>query len=294
MGHHYVPRFLLREWLSIEGSDRQLLGHYWDAYRGHMRVRKRGENFFCNKADLFTVKGLPDGDDAIERLFFKKMDDAAAITYRKMLEGKRLSSSDRISFTSFVLSLEARRPATVDRIRSRATTFITESVNSDPEIRRMLDDAGIEKSAAEAWEEHEGFSIADQAMETVQKMALNARIGGAIAQAPWGTFRVQPGCDDFVLGDRPLIRINHFLSPLSLWVLPLSPKQAWFCSIHQDTFARVGLIPPRKFVAWINTASALSCDKYVFCQRPPTTGWLSRRLRERSVQMAAGHQPYGL
>ncbi|MFN4209598.1 MAG: DUF4238 domain-containing protein [Devosia sp.] len=295
MGHHYVPRFLLRQWLSGDESDKQLLGHYWDRYSGNMRIRRRGENFFCNRANLFTVRGLPDGDDAIERLFFKKVDDQGALAYRKVLDGSPLSIEDRTRFITFVLSLEARRPAAVEYVKSRASTFITEKVNSDPDIRRVLDEAGITRSAAEVWEEYEGFSIADQAMETVQKLSINQRVGGALLRASWGTFRVQPDCDDLVLGDRPLIRFGELFSPQNIWVLPLTPKAAWFCALDPRTYRSIGLMQPRKFAAWINTSAALTSDKYVFCQRPPTTTWLEKRLKARDTQLADGSSlPYNV
>ena len=58
MGHHYVPRFLLREWAVNDDKQRVLRGHYYDRYARSVRVKSKGENFFCNRPDLFTIRGL--------------------------------------------------------------------------------------------------------------------------------------------------------------------------------------------------------------------------------------------
>lgn len=291
-----MPRFLLREWLPIGTRERLLLGHYWDRFSGTMRIRQRGENFFCNCPDLFTVRGLAEGDDAIERIFFKRLDDDASIAHRKLLAGGNLTPDERVHFIRLLLSLDARRPAAVDYVRTQSAAYIGEHLNADPEIRQMLDKAGVTKSAVEALEDQEGFSLADQAMELVQELTMNERVGQALYRGVWGLYHVQPGTDDFALGDRPLIRIKGLMSSQNIWFLPISPKALWFCAMSEATFASIHTIPPRKFVAWVNECAAMTSDKYVFCQRTPTTGWLAKRLKKRSeiLSRTPSGEPFGV
>jgi hypothetical protein len=278
LGHHYVPRFLLREWVSDVRNQRVLQGYYYDHYAGALRVRQKGENFFCNVPDLFTVRGLPAGDDAIERIFFKDLDDAAAIAHQMLLRGDALNPRQRLDFVRLLLSLEARYPRMVSYIRQRGAKNALR-MNSDPEIRQLLDEWGDYRPANVVWDKLVGFSSEDQAMETVQKLTTNERIGRALTEASWGILRRPEGCDQFVLGDRPLIRIKGQLARNNIWILPISPNVVWFCAMGPETFEMIGRIPPRRFGHLINGWSALQADKYVFSVRETPLSWLERRLK---------------
>jgi hypothetical protein len=283
VGHHYVPRFLLREWLADIGGQRVLQGHYYDPYSKKMRVRSRGENFFCNAPNLFTVRGLPDGDDAIERIFFKNLDDAAAISHRMLLRGIALNIRQRVNFVRLILSVEARYPRMVGLIRQRGAQASL-SMNSDPEIKKLLAGWGELRPANVVWDELVGFSSEDQAMETVQNLTTNATIGQALAEAPWGVMRREAGCDQLVLGDRPLIRIKGRLPSNNIWIMPISPDVLWFCAMSKETFEQVRNMAPRRFVHLVNGCSAMQSDKYVFGLQGSSPNWLEKRLKRRAGQ----------
>ena len=272
----------MREWVVDEGKQRVLLGHYYARYSQSVRIKSKGENHFCNSPKLFTIPGLPAGDDAIERIFFKSLDDAAATAHRMVLRGEQLNFRQRLDFVRLLLSLEARHPRMVDFVRQRGTVASLR-MNSDPDIRKMLDEWGDPRPANVAWDELIGFSSADQAMETVQKLTTNERIGKALVEAPWGLLRAQEGCDRFVLADRPLIRIKGRLASDNVWVLPISPDVVWFCAMGQQAFRRIGTIPPRRFVHLVNSWGPLQSDKYVFSLEKPAPRWLVKRLKWRAA-----------
>lgn len=282
MGHHYVPRFLLREWTVNDDKQRVLRGHYYDRYARAVRVKSKGENFFCNRPNLFTIRGLPGGDDAIERVFFKKLDDAAAIAHQMVLRGDPLDYRRRLDFVRLLLSLEARYPEMVSHIRQRGAASAM-LMNSDPEIRKFLDETGDARPANVVWDELVGFSSEDQAMETVQKLTTNERIGRALVEAPWGVLRRQEGEDQFVLGDRPLIRIKGRHARNNVWILPISPDVVWFCAMSMETFIQIGSLAPRRFVHLVNAWSTLQCDKFVFSLHNPAPTWLQKRLKQRAA-----------
>lgn len=289
MGHHYVPRFILREWLVDVDHQRVLRGHYYDQFSNSMRTRLRGENFFCTVPNLFTVRGLPAGDDAIERHFFKSLDDAAAIAHKMILCGDPLSNRQRVDFVRLLLSLEARYPRMVRFVRQRGATNAL-LMNSDSEIRQLLDEWGDARPANVVWDELVGFSSEDQAMETVQKLTINEKIGRALTNAWWGTLRRSEDCDAFVLGDRPLIRIKGQLARNNVWILPISPDIVWFCAMGHETFEKVGQIPPKRFVNMVNGWSALQSDKYVFSLQATSSNWLQKRLKRRAAENASQGQ----
>ena len=283
MGHHYVPRFLLREWAVDEGNQRVLRGYYFDRYARSVRVKSKGENFFCNRSDLFTIRGLPGGDDAIERVFFKKLDDAAAVVHQMVLRGDHLNNRQRLDFVRLLLSLEARYPEMVSHIRQRGAQSAL-LMNSDPEIRKFLDEWGDARPANVVWDELVGFSSEDQAMETVQNLTTNEKIGRALVEAHWGVLRRKESEDRFILGDRPLIRIKARNARNNVWVLPISPDVVWFCAMSLETFYLVSSLQPRHFIHLVNAWSALQSDRFVFSLHSPAPRWLQKRLRQRAAQ----------
>ncbi|MBJ7578398.1 DUF4238 domain-containing protein [Devosia sp. MC532] len=280
MGHHYVPRFLLREWLIDHSKQRVLRGNYYDPYSRRLRERLRGENFFCNVPDLFTVRGLPSGDDAIERIFFKSLDDDAAIAHQLILQGADLTSEQRVHFVRLVLSIVARSPALVSYVKQRRVASDL-AMNDDPEIRKFLDEQGEYRPAKEVWEDWIGFSSEDQAMETVQSLTTNARVGTALLNAPWGVVRLPNDAERFVLGDRPLTIAKDYSPKNNLWVLPLSPHVAWYCAMSNGAFRQATSISPSRFVKLVNGWSASLSDKYVFSLQATKKDWLLRRLRQK-------------
>ena len=88
----------------------------------------------------------------------------------------------------------------------------------------MLDEWGDVRPANVVWDELIGFSSADQAMETVQNVTTNEKIARALVRADWGMLRRQNDCDEFVLGDRPLILFKGLSGRDNVWYCPSARK----------------------------------------------------------------------
>ena len=137
------------------------------------------------------------------------------------------------------------------------------------------------------WDELIGFSSEDQAMESVQKLTTNARIGRALVEAPWGVRHWEAGGDRFVLADRPLIRIKGQLARNNIWIMPISPDVVWFCAMSKEAFDQVNAMAPCRFTNLVNVCSAMQSDKYVFSLNGTAPTWLEKRLKRQAGKREA-------
>lgn len=127
--HHFVPMFLLRPWL-VEGADGDLNlhGYWWDEKRAKLVCKRRGLKSFCFQIDLLSLKAHNLGRDAIERLFFGEIDTKGAAARGVLLTdgAPKLSEDQRCDFARLLLSLDARRPTFVKRLRAEGAIVFGE------------------------------------------------------------------------------------------------------------------------------------------------------------------------
>lgn len=222
-------------------GQRNILGHYWDARQDRMRVFPGGEKQFCYRDDLFTLRGHPLGADALERVFFKEIDDAGADAHRRLLsEGVgSLSNEERRAFIRLMLSMDARRPGNVDRLVSEGTKHFTNGLDGDAKILAEFERLGVILKPSEYFEQALVRSLADQAMLLLQSLTVIPEAGEKLFSFKWSIRRLGDGEGTFVMSDRPLMRIHGIDHPSTLWAMPLSPSAMPFASPRDDTHENI-------------------------------------------------------
>ena len=147
--HHFVPAFLLRPW-CVEGL---LQGYWWDDRRGELARKRKGTRGFCWQLDLLTLRAHSLGRDAIEKVFFGDIDTKGAEARDLLLAGgpRNLNADQRCDFARLLLSLDARRPATVSKLRVMGPRYIAESLDDDPEILAAMKDEGVAGVVSRGW-----------------------------------------------------------------------------------------------------------------------------------------------
>jgi hypothetical protein len=238
--HHYVPRFLLKSWLTIAGKGHSVLrGHYWDANTKKSKVLERGLDYFCQQTDLLTLGAHKDGVDIIERRFFKAIDDEGAAARVVLLKDgpQGLTMDQRRSFVRLLLSLEARRPSTLMKLRTEGVNYFSSGFDSDEEILSAFAHHGIKDTPSAYWERATGTSLTDRAVLQVQSLTDSAEVGSRILNARWGVRPIDPSVGRLVFSDRPLVRINPYNSPQAVWAIPLDPQHIFFATSSAATFA---------------------------------------------------------
>ena len=257
--HHYVPEFLLRPWASNKGL---LKGYYWNSWKNRLDCKERGVNGFCYKRDLLTLTEHNEGRDVLERKFFGEIDSTGADARDQLLDDgpESLDNGQRCDFARLLLSLEARRPATVQKLRDGGS-YLAEAVDSDQKILHAMETEGLSGTPSENLTSR-GFSFEDRALSNIQRLVDNPEIAVKLLNLHWRVVRLGPGDGTLVLSDRPLVRLFAYDHPKASWFLPLAPKIVFFAANCPQDFER---LTPQKFAKLLNFDSVKQAQKYVFC-----------------------------
>ena len=180
----------------------------------------------------------------------------------------------RCDFARLLLSLEARRPAIVRRLRNYGTQYLSDAVDSDPDIQREMTNEGLAGSPSKFLEE-QNISLEDEAVGSIQQLVDNPKIGGRLINMSWRVVHLDPFDKSLVLSDRPLVRTYGHGHPHEAWFLPLSPKAA-FCALNDHGGS--DLATPQRLAKRLNVASAGQAEKYVFCADDTHRCWLPKYL----------------
>lgn len=285
--HHFVPVGMLRRW-SIYQDSTILRAFYWDNHRSRLASKSRGPRAFCYRPHLLTAVGHPGGDDFYERNVFGAIDDAGALAITDLLDAKQLPQERRKQFTEFLLSLEARRPAVIEAIRTHGARRIAAMLDSDPTILQAVREGGHTQPPSLVQAKIKGMTLADELMHVVEMLARKSSFADLISSAYWQVRWADPEFT-FALGDRPLIRLNGTGENM-VWVLPLSPQAVFIATGNENTRRQIASTSGKQLARAINSDSAMQCDKYVFWTQEAPTAWLERRLslRHRQPKQAPG------
>lgn len=273
--HHYVPRFVLRPW--------RRLGKLWGYYksmRGDIRVRKLGVGAFCKELDLLSLKASGLRADALERDFFGAVDDCGAKARDALLRDGALTSADkRCDFARLLLSLDARRPQLVARLRTEVAEQLRASVDLDDEVIAAMRDHGIAQAPSTYFEERTGQLFDDRALLIMQGLVDNPEVGSYLINAHWRVYRLEPGNGSFLLGDRPLVRIGGYSSEDCLWALPLLPSAVFVAANAASTAAKLDGANGPLLRQRINEFTMNQIDRYVFMADESNLPFVTERLQ---------------
>jgi hypothetical protein len=283
--HHYVPKFLLEPWLQNDARGQSLLtGFFWDARRNALAWKTRGLKGFCWQLDLLILKGHNVSPDALEKRFFGHVDRLGAAARKLLLSGgvNALNGQQRCDFARLLLSLEARHPKNVARLRLEVAAWRT-AIDQDPELRQLADEMGVRESISEYSEKTLRVSIEDRLMLVIQRLVDNAQIGPWLVNASWALRHLPADAGRLVLADRPLVRIHGATTPGATWALPLTPSTVFIACNHASNLESLMTVSSRRFLRRMNESSASQADRYVFSTDAADERWLKKRLKPSDV-----------
>lgn len=238
---------------------------------------------FCFQLDLLTLKARAHGRDEIERRFFGEIDTKGAAVRDVLIAGgpNCLDGNQRCDFARLLLSLEARRPSVVDRLRREGAAHLVSELDSDFEILAALEKRGIGDAPSTFVEEKLGWSLEDHALAIVQGLTDNPRVGHRLINSHWGIKRLDDSDGTLVLSDRPLVRHSGFDKPDAIWALPLGPQLAFIACNDQSILATLMAVSGQRFVKKMNRSSALQAERFVFSVDRSHERWLEKYLSLR-------------
>lgn len=282
--HHFVPKFLLRPWLINEPTgQRNLWGYRWDAKLGGLIRKRRGLDSFCCQLDLLSLHAHSEGRDAIERIFFGEIDTKGAIARDILVKAgpNKLSNDQRCDFARLLMSLEARRPTIVAKIRTEGEAALVAAINDDPEIRDALTAVGVNDRPSDFVEGIRGSFLMDRATANIQKLVDNPVVGHRLINACWYVKRIPEYEGSLVLSDRPLIRLRGYDHPTATWVLPLDPFTVFIACSDRASLSELKRISGQRLSKRLNVDSAKQAERFVFCADQSHERWLSKHLQPR-------------
>jgi hypothetical protein len=140
-------------------------GLLWDDRRSELARKRKGTRGFCWQLDLLTLRAHSLGRDALEKVFFGDIDTKGAEARDRLLAGGpwNLNADQRCDFARLLLSLDARRLATVSKLRAMGPRHIAEFLDNDPEIIAAMKDKGV-AGAPSSYIEQLGIHLEDRAL----------------------------------------------------------------------------------------------------------------------------------
>ena len=285
--HHYVPQFLLRQWLVTRNDNRVLAAYYLDAKSKQLRCHNtKSTQSFCSEDYLLTLEKSPIdkngkslGKDAIERHFFGRIDDFASRSINKILESKAniRNSEIRSHIARFLISLELRRPESLSAFRQAATELGAE-LNADPAIITSAKALGIQMRPTEYIEDIQRVSLHDNMLSVIQDAVNDKNVGTKLINLSWDVRQIADKNINFVLSDRPLIRIGSLESSSTFWALPLNPQTLIYAVKTAKNLGQIRNLSDLQLARHCNRSSCIQAEKYVFSSDEANEKWLVKYL----------------
>jgi len=274
--HHYVPAFLLREW---EREEKKLSQFSWE--NGTFRMFRRQAKSVAKVKHLYsTLRHLTAPDVQIERdVMGPKVDDPAAIVHKKLLAGGvgRLTSSEQEDWARFIVSLFLRGPTAIADLRNRGRDTLAAGLTAAVERVSLLDNPPA-LSLAE-WAQHENPStFEDLGIQTLERLITSKVLNQKLLAATWGTVKRRGAPHEFLISDKPLVRVGENLDGRFLICLPLSPEQAFVAYSAQDIGKTLAERSTSSFVKALNFNTVCNAERYVYSTSALQTDFVRKHL----------------
>lgn len=273
--HHYVPKFLMKPFCE----NGMFLKFEWNRWRSELSIEKRSPKSELSKEDLFRITKHPEGEDVIERTFFRDIDDHAARARDVLVRQgpNALTDKQRTDFVCLLLSLEARQPARVSALREEGLR-LADQLDEDSELRALFEAEGATTRPSELFAQQTGTEWEDQFIPTLQKLCTNERVGRLVLNVPWVVRTVDPDDGEFILSDHPLFRFNAADHPDCIWFLPLGPQVAWLASRNTGLIESVRRMSNQRFVKEANKSSMGNTRVFVIGKTRRNESWIRKHI----------------
>jgi hypothetical protein len=235
---------------------------------------------FCYEESLLALNHPAVEPDELEVEYFQRIDDAGKAAFAALTKNDRtkISHSERCDVARFLMSLQARLPENVKKLRDGAD-YHAKGLNTDIRIQSEMLKLGISETPSELFERLQNTTLSDRSMSIILRLTDNTKVGNSLINSLWEIVEVAPIDGQFVLSDRPLYRSESFDHPSCIWALPLRPNLIFLCTPDPAVMAQFRKMPKRKLVKMANYSALENTRKYVFTAQIGNFDWISKRLR---------------
>ena len=113
MKSHWIPQFYLANWEIEYGKKNEKRVPTWGRVGPDRKIHKSHQPSasICYMDNLYLLELIhAENQQTIETDYLKKLDDRAAKTISKILNGENLSLEERVNFARYLYNLHVRHP----------------------------------------------------------------------------------------------------------------------------------------------------------------------------------------
>ncbi|WP_165937953.1 DUF4238 domain-containing protein [Methylobacterium segetis] len=292
--HHFVPVFYTKQWAF---SDGRICEYSRPRPRHDVIKPRRTHPAGTGWVDrLYELRGLSGPDaQAVEQLFMKPVDDAAAVVMRAFCSGRRVAFSTREmrAWARFMMSLMHRHPDDLEAFKehfARGWRIVTPEMERDYRRRRRAhwprDLQTYMDSVPDDQVERIGMSIL---VEMMNSEPINDHIVGM----RWGALLYPNFRREVLTSDRPLVMTDGLAYPESLILMPIGPRAVFYAVNTPAMVQRLSSQDHNTFIEKLNERVVGQASRYVYAGSDAHLAFVQRhmsRTRPRPLvdQIAAG------
>ncbi|MEW5903904.1 MAG: DUF4238 domain-containing protein [Pseudomonadota bacterium] len=277
--HHYVPRFLLKQWHTR--PDDKLTSFRWE--HGQLISDRYKAKSVAKEPHLYSMERSQTVPNVkVEKEFWgPHIDDPAALVHAKMLNKgiNGLNLEDKKAWSPFLVSLMLRGPTMIHHIRERGRDTLLESLDKDPDEFLAIRGDEPEATLREWVEKHMPDVLDDLGVMSLPELAFSEKLNLALLNVTWGIRSVHAARFDLLIGDRPLIVGGTFETSF-LVALPISPTKIFFALNNEETLANMKDRDHDEFVRLANLSTVVDAERYVFATNTRQEQFVKKFLRE--------------
>ena len=141
----------------------------------------------------------------------------------------------------------------------------------------MLDD--LPALSLADWAQHENPSIFEElGIQTLESLLNSEVLNKKLLATTWGTVKRRGAPHEFLISDKPLVRVGENLGGRFLICLSLSPEQAFVAYSAQDIGKTLAERATSGFVKALNLDTVCNAERYVYSTSAFQTDFVKKYL----------------
>ncbi len=283
MRNHYVPQFLLRQW--VKDSDKKLESFRVDI-KGLPSNRQAPigtgyeDNLFALSRD--QVAGMT--KHAIEESLFRVIDNDASLVLQKLCTQKlsTLNPKEDQDWVRFLMSLRTRQPKAITSIIENSDKNFRKELSKSPEEYKQL--AGEEDpQTLEEWTEGRFPGLIENfGMALLDRLIDNPSIGTKIIGMTWWVWDFSDLSNHLLLADNPCIFTTGIDSDDLVIALPISPHQAFIATKSERVSKIIRNQSTKSLLTKINESSVAQANTRIYALDDSPRKFILNRLKEKT------------
>lgn len=283
--HHYLPIFYQEAW-AVDGRVTRYSRPYDKVVAKSCAPKRTG-----SQDHLYTHTGVaPERAAYLETLFFKPVDDQAAIAHRLLIaDGVRaLSPDQRVHWARFMMSMRMRSPFSLGELSRLAVQSLRGNTDlQDDEYDALRTDG--DPATMYAWLEAKHPEVIENLHKTwLPELIDNPDLGTYLINMDWSVVDITTAKRRLLTGDRPLTHTHGWKHPETTVLFPLSPTKLFAATNGRSQTARLHKRTPAFLARNANEQLTRCAVDFVIGQDASMLEFVEKNLRRVGAEPVPG------